>query len=385
MNEFILVRIFVLALVLVGVSTGTASATSYVHGNDQLIAKINETGNITYYHSDHLGSTSVITNKDGEVLGEQKNLPFGELIQGGEKYGFTGKELDETGLQYFGARYYSPEPGRFLTLDSFGGQYIYAMNNPLKFVDPDGNLEAYPPIERKHTPKEKEEYKRKLRNEGKKFFLGITGIEAVISLPGLIKGKGATGVRKPVRVLDKDGKAIAKIEKVYEVLPGKELARVKKASWFTKFRWKFLRFGKFLRVGGRVLGGIGQIFVVRNSFMNIHKLDMDYTYGEGNWLDPEAAKMIPKKRWKEIDDYFRKDLNIAVRIKDKELEQRHISYLYWLVQIKLGKDLNAFKRGDPYMTDPYEAHKLLREYYEKKGRVVVPKLYQKKKRRKNAN
>jgi len=68
------------------------------------------------------------------------------LSLGSSKYGFTGKELDETGLNYFGARYYNPTTGRFLTFDNFGGQYIYARNNPLKYVDPDGNWELFADI-----------------------------------------------------------------------------------------------------------------------------------------------------------------------------------------------------------------------------------------------
>jgi len=72
---------------------------------------------------------------------EQVNLPFGETISGSEKYGFTGKEQDETGLQYFGARYYDPSTGKFSTVDSAKdgvNWFVYATNNPLKFIDPDG-------------------------------------------------------------------------------------------------------------------------------------------------------------------------------------------------------------------------------------------------------
>ena len=89
-------------------------------------------------------------------------LPGMPMMQGGrttaQGYGvydgirqqFTGKERDnETGLDYFGARYYSPAQGRFTSVDpknasadpadpqSWNG-YAYARNNPLKYVDPDG-------------------------------------------------------------------------------------------------------------------------------------------------------------------------------------------------------------------------------------------------------
>jgi len=62
MDRFILV---ILALLLMGVAS--AGSTSYVHGANGLVAKINET-NITYYHSDHLGSSSVMTNGGGSNI-----------------------------------------------------------------------------------------------------------------------------------------------------------------------------------------------------------------------------------------------------------------------------------------------------------------------------
>jgi len=87
------------------VSVGVVSAgTSYIHSNGQLIAKINETGNVTYYHPDNLGSTSVLTDSKGGVLEEQVNLPFGGRVFGDEKFGFAGKEKDENGLHYYMAR-----------------------------------------------------------------------------------------------------------------------------------------------------------------------------------------------------------------------------------------------------------------------------------------
>jgi RHS repeat-associated protein len=88
------------------------------------------------------------------VISRHDFLPFGEewnpqpattLRQ------FTGKERDaETGLDYFGARYYRADIGRFTTVDPLGGHledpqsvnaYAYARNNPLKYVDPDGRQE----------------------------------------------------------------------------------------------------------------------------------------------------------------------------------------------------------------------------------------------------
>ncbi len=79
--------------------------------------------------------------------------PFGQKHTApcdAHRVGFTGKERDgETGFDYFGARFYAPIPGRFLSpdplLDSADpadpqswNRYSYALNNPLSFVDPDG-------------------------------------------------------------------------------------------------------------------------------------------------------------------------------------------------------------------------------------------------------
>ncbi len=107
---------------------------------------------VEFYHLDVLGSVRMITNSAGAVVTRRDYLAFGEeneLVTQDHR-GFTGKELDaETALQYFGARYYRSETGRFTTIDP--GQasgspedpqgwnaYAYARNNPLRFIDPTG-------------------------------------------------------------------------------------------------------------------------------------------------------------------------------------------------------------------------------------------------------
>ncbi|RMF54607.1 MAG: hypothetical protein D6748_16235 [Calditrichaeota bacterium] len=77
-------------------------------------------GNKFYYLKDHLGSTRAVVNASGTVVEAHDYFPFGLLMprrtyqSGSEtKEKFTGKERDsETGLDYFGARYYSPALGR---------------------------------------------------------------------------------------------------------------------------------------------------------------------------------------------------------------------------------------------------------------------------------
>jgi len=182
LNKFWLAGILAVIILI----SGSVSATSYIHGaNNQLVAKINGSGDVTYYHPDHLGSTSSMTNEEGEVIDEQVNLPFGEQISGSEKYGFTAKELDETNLHYFGARYYDPNSGRFFTIDPAlqdFNPYGYCANNPLVRSDPDGmrwwtqNVDIYPgPLgiwtgdeSRKKKQDQKEEHER-LRREEKEY------------------------------------------------------------------------------------------------------------------------------------------------------------------------------------------------------------------------
>jgi RHS repeat-associated protein len=104
-----------------------------------------------YYHPDHLGSSSYISNLDGEVVQHIEYVPFGEVFleeknaKWNTPYLFTSKELDrETGLYYFGARYQDPKLGIFLSVDplaeKFTGwsSYAYTMNNPVNLIDPTG-------------------------------------------------------------------------------------------------------------------------------------------------------------------------------------------------------------------------------------------------------
>jgi RHS repeat-associated protein len=106
---------------------------------------------ILYYHSDHLGSSSAITDATGALVEETAFHPFGaprheeRLRALDAHYGFTRNERDrESGLQYVGHRFLHPGLGRWLSPDPLaergGGNnlYAYVNQNPLKYVDPDG-------------------------------------------------------------------------------------------------------------------------------------------------------------------------------------------------------------------------------------------------------
>ena len=131
------------------------------------IRNVSATGyeEVIYYHNDALGSPVVATDANGDVKWREEYSPYGSRLlhesrevdlqtatqiesPWDEKQWFTGK-LEETpvGIQYFGARWYEPEIGRFLSVDpvlfnednifSFN-RYAYANSNPYRFVDPDG-------------------------------------------------------------------------------------------------------------------------------------------------------------------------------------------------------------------------------------------------------
>ena len=109
-----------------------------------------------YYHPDHLGSSSYITNLDGEVVQHVEYVPFGEVFieernsTWNTPYLFNGKEFDEeTGLYYYGARYYDARLGLWMSTDpmqeNYPGiiTYCYSVNNPIIVKDPSGKSPVY--------------------------------------------------------------------------------------------------------------------------------------------------------------------------------------------------------------------------------------------------
>lgn len=131
-----------------------------------------QTTGTSYVTQDALGSTRIVTGQDQtDVRARYDYLPFGEEVYlsrssyGGSndiKQKFTGKERDnETGLDYFLARYYSSQQGRFISPDPLSASahpnipqgwncYSYVLNNPLKLVDPDGMMWVYHYLDKEH-------------------------------------------------------------------------------------------------------------------------------------------------------------------------------------------------------------------------------------------
>ncbi|MCL6589932.1 MAG: RHS repeat-associated core domain-containing protein, partial [Firmicutes bacterium] len=90
----------------------------------------------------------------GNVVASYKFKPYGETesYSGSfsTEYQFTGKPVsDEVGLSYYGARWYDPEVGRFLTQDPAKqglNWYAYCANNPINRIDPDGRFSFLLPL-----------------------------------------------------------------------------------------------------------------------------------------------------------------------------------------------------------------------------------------------
>jgi RHS repeat-associated protein len=134
---------------------------SFCCGEKELVSN-NQTGDNTFetpdyeqliffYHPDHLGSTALVTDNDGNVVQSVAYIPYGEVFieerngTWNTPYLFNGKELDEeTGLYYYGARYLNPTNGMWLSVDPMWedykgvSPYCYTLNNPVKLTDVEG-------------------------------------------------------------------------------------------------------------------------------------------------------------------------------------------------------------------------------------------------------
>jgi len=131
--------------------------TDLIYGVSGLLAEVpgTQAGTPVYRMVDHLGSVAGTLNSSGTLLSSLDYAPFGQIFAGGtaDPYVFTGKERDtESGNDYFGARYYGSSMGRFTSPDPVLitterlmnpqqlNLYAYVANNPLRFIDPTGEI-----------------------------------------------------------------------------------------------------------------------------------------------------------------------------------------------------------------------------------------------------
>lgn len=145
--------------------TGTLKS-EYLFFDGERVARKDFSGSTTsvaYYFSDHLKTTDIVTDAQGNIKNESDFYPWGGELQflanDSNHYKFTGKERDaETGLDYFGARYYGNALGRWLTPDWAAkpvavpyavlgdpqslNLYTYVRNIPTTGLDPDGHCSS---------------------------------------------------------------------------------------------------------------------------------------------------------------------------------------------------------------------------------------------------
>jgi len=128
------------------ITIGTNERIIYIYGTG-LVARKDSQG-IAYHHQDYLSSNRFASDANGRLVSKNVQGPYGATFEDvgtsaalQNDYSFTGKEQDDR-LYYFGARYYDPRTGRFVSVDPVADAtttpYSYAANNPLKFVDVDG-------------------------------------------------------------------------------------------------------------------------------------------------------------------------------------------------------------------------------------------------------
>lgn len=114
---------------------------------------------LRYTHDDHLGSCLMELDQQARLISHEGYYPFGatswmaarSVIEVAYKFiRYSGKEMDESGMYYYGQRYYAPWLGRWTQPDKLGtvdGLNLYRMtgNNPINFVDEQGAMMMLPP------------------------------------------------------------------------------------------------------------------------------------------------------------------------------------------------------------------------------------------------
>jgi RHS repeat-associated protein len=125
---------------------------SYVHGpaTDDPLLRQTAANDVRYHHADGLGSIVAHTDATSNLTAAQLYDAWGQPHQTARlgslgRYGYTGREPDETGLMYYRARYYDPAIGRFTQRDPLGmpdgvNRYAYVAGDPVNFTDPTGEF-----------------------------------------------------------------------------------------------------------------------------------------------------------------------------------------------------------------------------------------------------
>ncbi len=188
---------------------------------------------VLYYHTDNFGTPMAMTDASGKVVWRADELPFGEEYQTEELPArndrrFLGKELDrETGLICMGARYLDPKSGRFTQPDPVGlvdpatgkvsqemlanpqrqNRYIYGLNNPYKYIDPEGDF----PVESKEVQEARAQLSAEASQSiqrGKQIGQQVVNFAIMAASDGMLRGlPGRAGKQARLRQMMNDPKA----------------------------------------------------------------------------------------------------------------------------------------------------------------------------------
>ena len=169
-----------------GTALPLSCAKMIFSGSQRIAIKQVDDGSTSYFHPDHLGSTSVLTDSNGVSEQDVAYYPYGDTRSNAGTadvpYKYTGKEQDSsTGLYFYEARYYDPVLGRFISADTIVpsitdaqslNRYSYARNNPILYNDPSGHFfkKAYKGVKQSFKSVEKFTF------ENRKYLTGAQSI-----------------------------------------------------------------------------------------------------------------------------------------------------------------------------------------------------------------
>ncbi len=135
---------------LIDLNADWSVATTYLNdlGVDNHLRQTNSTTGVSYFLTDHLGSTAALADSSGNSLEQLAYDSFGNSAGSlRTRYGYTGRERDaDSGMLFYRARFYDPQIGRFVSEDPIGlaggiNEYSYTSNNPASRKDPSGLYE----------------------------------------------------------------------------------------------------------------------------------------------------------------------------------------------------------------------------------------------------
>jgi len=182
-----------------------AISHNWIQDDNNREANILDKNKTRYQYGNHLGSASLELDSSGLIISYEEYFPYGgtSFTTGKsqsevklKEYRYTGKERDDsTGLYYYGARYYAPWLGRWMSADPAMGQdglnlYVYVRNNPIKFIDPDGKSKT-----------SKQQYQEVISIALEKMANGnrtAKGKAAEVVLEGMLKKAGHIIIKGPV-------------------------------------------------------------------------------------------------------------------------------------------------------------------------------------------